>query len=260
MMETAHVLGVPFSLLTIEETADLVKSWLDVKSDSDFPTRSLVTANPEIVMYAQGDSREAAELRSALATADLITPDGIGIVMALRLRGYSVPERVTGSDLTPYLLEYCSSRGYRVFLLGASHRNNAQATENLKNQYPGANFMGHDGYFKEDEVPGVLDEIRAFAPHMLLIGLGLPRQEHFVVRYREYLKVPVTIGIGGVIDIFAGAVKRAPAFWIKIRCEWLYRLLSQPSRWRRQLVLPKFAWIILREKFGKGNSKAGNPG
>lgn len=249
MAREVKVLGIPFSLLSLESTAKLISKWMDDADEPNFQPRQVVTANPEIVMYANQSEHDAVELHNELLAADLITPDGIGIVMALRLQGHLVEDRVTGADLTPLLLQHCAKKGYRVFLLGASESNSQEALLNLSKEYPNVVFQNHHGYFSEDGVGEILEKIVHFKPHLLLVGLGLPRQEHFIARYREYMRVPVSIGVGGVIDIFSGRVKRSPEIWIRLRLEWLHRLLLQPSRLKRQLVLPKFAWIIFKNRW-----------
>jgi N-acetylglucosaminyldiphosphoundecaprenol N-acetyl-beta-D-mannosaminyltransferase len=207
----------------------------------DRQPRQVVTANPEYVMIARQDR----ELASILRAADLITPDGIGTVIAGRLFGANLEGRVTGADMLPRLLEICNQESYRVYALGSKPEANQRALERFAEEYPHAHFAGRDGYFREEDVPGILAEIKQFRPHLLLVGLGMGKQDTFIARYKEELGVPVSIAIGGSLDVFAGTVKRAPLIWQKMHLEWLYRLLKQPSRWRRQLVLPQFALLVL---------------
>lgn len=234
-----EILGVPFSTLTFSETLDLLNN----KLRGDTP-HHIITANPEIVMLGREDSSFMALLHSV----DLITPDGIGAVWASKYYGEAIHDRVTGVELSTGLIEACAEQGLGVFLLGASPQSNTLAIKNLRQRYPRLRIAGQDGYFKEQDVPDVLAAIREFKPALLLVGLGVPRQEHFIAGHKSQLGVPVMIGVGGCIDIFAGVVKRAPKLWQQMRMEWLYRLLSQPSRWRRQLVLPKFVITVLTDK------------
>jgi N-acetylglucosaminyldiphosphoundecaprenol N-acetyl-beta-D-mannosaminyltransferase len=235
-----NILGVPFSTLTFEETVDSLK---DAMTKGD-PPRHIITANPEIIMIAQQDDTVMRLLRQA----DLVTPDGIGAVWASKYYGTKLQGRVTGAELSAALIEFAAEKGLGVFLLGAKPESNRLAVENLRRKYPRLRIAGRDGYFSKEEEGSVLRQVCEFAPSLLLVGLGMPRQELFISKYKQELGVPVMIGIGGVIDILAGTVKRAPKLWQDLHLEWLYRLLSQPSRWRRQLMLPRFVIRVLTDK------------
>ncbi|KEO84039.1 WecB/TagA/CpsF family glycosyltransferase [Tumebacillus flagellatus] len=240
MQNQVHILGVGFSTLTFSQTLQQLKQDLQ----NTIQPRHIITANPEIIMLARSD----AGFKQLLESADLITPDGIGAVWASKYYGEALRERVTGVELSTALIEHCADQGLGVFLLGATPESNRLAVENLRKRYPNLRIAGRDGYFKEHDLPDVLEAVRAFKPNLLLVGLGAPRQELFIAKHKSELGVPVSMGIGGCIDIFAGVVKRAPKLWQKLRLEWLHRLLSQPSRWRRQLVLPKFVITVLTDK------------
>jgi N-acetylglucosaminyldiphosphoundecaprenol N-acetyl-beta-D-mannosaminyltransferase len=232
-----EILGVPFATLSFEET---VEKLIAAMEKGDKP-HHIVTAGPELIMMALNDER----LMNVLRSVDLVTPDGIGAVWASKFYGHPLPGRVTGMELSTAMIEAASRRGWRVYLLGAKPEANRLALEKLRAQYPDLNIAGRDGYFGEEKFAQVIAEVKAFAPHLLLVGLGQPRQEFFIHDHKEQLGVPVMVGCGGVIDVFAGTVKRAPLVWQKLNLEWLYRLLSQPSRWRRQLALPRFVLKVL---------------
>ncbi|TCS69775.1 WecB/TagA/CpsF family glycosyltransferase [Effusibacillus lacus] len=239
---TFDILGVPFSTLSFAETINLLEDWM-----GGAVPRQVVTANPEIVMNA----REDKEMERILQQADLVTPDGIGIVYAAKILGGPIRERVTGADILPPLFRKADREGWTVYLLGASPESNRLAQANLSRLYANLKLTGRDGFFREEEIPALLSDIRAAAPKLLLVGLGLGKQEKFIAKYLQDLQVPLAIGIGGCIDVYAGTVKRAPVLFRKLNIEWLYRLLKQPSRWRRQLALPKFALTVLLKRFGK---------
>ncbi|WP_018132146.1 WecB/TagA/CpsF family glycosyltransferase [Effusibacillus pohliae] len=242
MKDTINILGVPFSTLSFADTIQLIQSWM-----AGSTPRQVVTANPEFVMFV----RENREMQAIVRQADLITPDGIGIVYAARLLGNRRIERVTGADMLPLLFEKANQQGWPVYLLGASAESNRLARQTLSRLYPNIPLAGRDGFFSKAEVPGIIADIRSRQPRLLLVGLGSGKQEKFIADHLQELRVPVSIGVGGCIDIYAGTVKRAPLLWRKLHLEWLYRLLKQPSRWRRQLALPRFAWTVVRERFGK---------
>lgn len=234
-----EILGVPFSTKTFEETY----AQLEQALGGDVPLH-IVTANPEIVMIA----RENQTVRDLLHEADLVTPDGIGAVWASKYYGHAISGRVTGAELSSALIEHCAKQGLRVYLLGAKPESNRLAQKKLREKYPNLQIAGRDGYFGADEEAKVVEEVRQFAPHLLLVGLGMPRQELFISTYKKTIGARVNMGIGGVIDIFAGTVKRAPKLFRDLHLEWFYRLASQPSRWRRQLVLPQFVLTVLTDK------------
>ncbi|ARU60466.1 hypothetical protein CBW65_04800 [Tumebacillus avium] len=235
-----NILGVPFSTLTFDETVARLQTAM---TNGDAP-QHIITANPEIVMIAQQNET----VMRLLHEADLVTPDGIGAVWASQYYGTKLHDRVTGAELSSALIEHAAANGLGVFLLGASQYSNRLAVANLQQKHPGLRVAGHDGYFKDEDTAFILREIKAFGPSLLLVGLGMPRQELFISAHKAELGASVMIGIGGVIDIFAGTVKRAPKIWQNMRLEWFYRLLAQPSRWKRQLVLPQFVITVLSDK------------
>jgi N-acetylglucosaminyldiphosphoundecaprenol N-acetyl-beta-D-mannosaminyltransferase len=242
LLPTVEILGIPFSLLNTAETIDYWKQLIR----SGEP-HHIITANPEAVMMALEDPK----LNQIFHKAAQITPDGIGAVWASRFYGTPIEERVTGADTTQLLLKEAEREGWGVFLLGASPESNELAVRNLQQQFPNLRIAGEHGYFGHD-LSLVLDHIKQFAPQILLVGLGMPKQEYFIAEHLNELKVPLSIGIGGVIDIWSGTVKRAPQWFQEWKLEWLYRLLNDPKRIRRQMALPKFAVKVLSDtRFGQ---------
>ena len=234
-----QVLGMRFDVLTNVEVVEQMLMWIDEKT-----RRMVLTAGPEFVMM----TREVDELRQIARVADLVTPDGIGVVWAARRQGVSVSERVTGVELVQKLLQTADERKspLRVFVLGATEVSLERALHNLEKDYPLHTFAGRNGYFSAKDVPAILSQVEDFKPDVWLVGLGQPRQEYFIHNSLGKLPPCVAIGVGGSIDIWGGTVKRAPKLFQKLNIEWLYRLVSQPSRFRRQLALPRFAWQVLR--------------
>lgn len=205
----------------------------------------VITLNAEIVYKAQFNQK----LRRIINGADLVTPDGIGIVWAGRMLGYDLKERVSGIDLLLSICQAAPAKGWKIYLLGSAPGVAAAAAQSLKERFPGLHVCGtHHGYFHNEEIPALLTDIKQSNPDILFVSLGAPKQEIWIDEYKLDLGVPVSIGVGGSLDVIAGIKNRAPGWMIKLNLEWLYRLLSEPSRWRRQLVLPKFVWVILREK------------
>lgn len=205
----------------------------------------VVTANPEIVMLA----REHQDFRSIVEQA-YVVPDGIGIVYAAKWTNQPIYERVTGVELLEALMAEADRRHWRVYLLGANPDVIRLAAQKLTERYPSACVVGYrDGYFRQDEEEQIVQEIAEKQPHLLFVALGAPRQERWMAKYREQLNASLMMGVGGSFDVISGKVKRAPALWQKLHLEWFYRLMAQPSRWKRQLAIPRFVLTVLREKW-----------
>ncbi|OGC03967.1 hypothetical protein A2276_05050 [candidate division WOR-1 bacterium RIFOXYA12_FULL_43_27] len=187
----------------------------------------IVTPNPEMIVGSQDD----AMLKQILNNADLRLPDGISMVVVSRILGKPLKERVSGID---FLLEATKDKKYKIFLLGSAEDVVKKAAEKL-----GAAGY-HHGYFKEDQA--VISEIKKVRPDILFAGLGGGRQEKWLAKYLKELNVPVCMGVGGSLDVVSGIKKRAPVWIQKLYIEWLYRLIMEPWRWKRQLALPKFLW------------------
>lgn len=239
-----EVCGVPVDCLTMADALRVTEDWIE-KGDHPF---TILAVNPEKVIRAQQDSTLLATLRSS----GLLIPDGIGVIMAMRLLGLGRAERVPGAELMPKLCQRAASKGYTVFLFGASEEVNQQAVAVLRDQYPGIRIIGSQhGYVKEQEMPSVITRINKCQPDLLFVALGSPHQELWMARYLPQLKVKVCQGVGGTFDVIAGRVRRAPKLFRSLHLEWFYRLASNPSRIRRQTALPKFAYRVLKSVFMK---------
>jgi N-acetylglucosaminyldiphosphoundecaprenol N-acetyl-beta-D-mannosaminyltransferase len=202
----------------------------------------VITLNAEMIERAQDNP----DLRALINAADLVTPDGAGVVWASRCLGRPVPERVTGIDLMLELAGEASRAGRRVFLLGAAPGVADEAAERLRARYPGLNLVGTcHGYFSAAETPAIVERVRDAAADILFVALGAPKQEYWIRDNLGDLGVSVAIGVGGSFDVIAGRVKRAPAWMRKLQLEWLGRLVREPSRFRRMLALPRFALRVV---------------
>lgn len=207
----------------------------------------VVTANPEILYRALSDKG----LYETIAQASLVTADGQGVLLAGKLLNQPFKARVTGIDLAEALCATSGERGHKIYFLGGKEGISKKAQMAILRRYPNANIVGeHHGYFKNDIEP-LLAELREKQPDILLVAMGSPYQEEFILRYQKLLNIPVAIGVGGTLDVFSGEVKRAPELVQTLKLEWAYRILSDPKRWRRTLVLPKFVLAILKEKYKK---------
>lgn len=236
----ANILGCQVDMLTVGEGIVRIGELIRMEKPAH-----VITLNAEIVYQAQNDS----ELLEIINDADLVTPDGIGVVWGARQLGYDIKERVTGIDMLLSLCEEAPARAWRVYLLGSAPGVAEEAARQLSLKFPGLNVCGtHHGYFGEEDLPALITEIKSLDPHILFVCLGAPKQEKWIKKYAKQLDVPICVGVGGSLDVIAGQKKRAPAWMIKLNMEWLYRLISEPSRYQRQLVLPKFVALILKNK------------
>lgn len=203
----------------------------------------IVTLNAEMSMQAIEEPRLAA----AIKNCGLVVPDGSGVVWALKRQGVDTP-KVAGVDLVRGMAEQAAQKGHKLFLLGAKPGVAAEAAQALQASYPGLTIAGvRDGYFKPEDEPALFDEIRQAAPDILLVALGVPRQELWIAEHQRALGVPVAMGVGGSFDVFAGRVQRAPEAFQKLHLEWLYRLIQEPWRFQRmQSTLPRFVGEVLK--------------
>ena len=234
-MDTVNILGVHVNKYTMDEAVEKACELLSGEGLS-----MIFTPNSEIILYASNNK----EFTEVLNSADMIIPDGIGVVYGAKILKNPLKERVAGFDLVCNLFPKMAEKKQSVFLLGAKPGVAETAAEKLKEKYPGLVIAGtQDGYFKEDEP--VIEKINAASPDFLMVCIGFPKQENWIYNNREKLNARLAIGAGGCIDVFAGTVQRAPDFYCRHGIEWLYRLVKQPSRFVRMLSLPKFGFKVL---------------
>ncbi|MBV8147855.1 MAG: WecB/TagA/CpsF family glycosyltransferase [Candidatus Eremiobacteraeota bacterium] len=202
----------------------------------------VVTLGTEMVVYAQRD----ASFRDVVNRAALVLCDTIGLLIVARLRGSTLRERVTGVDLIGRICSAASAQGYGVFLLGGSPSVADDAARFLQRTFPALRIRGtHHGYFKDEESPAIAAAIKASGAQILFAGLGFPRQEFWIAEHLAATGCGAALGVGGSLDVLSGKVERAPEAWRRMGLEWLYRLYREPHRWRRQLALPYFIWLVL---------------
>lgn len=235
------ILGVSISNVTMEEAVKKIRDF--VHSDT---FHMVFTPNPEIIMRAKQDKG----LYNVLEEADLVVPDGIGVVIASRIKKTPLPERVAGYDLVQNTMKEARKEGYRYYLFGASPGVSDLAAAKMRQTYPGIQIVGtHDGYFKPEDERQIIRDINASNANILLVALGCPKQEKWIAANRHLLpNVRVAIGVGGSFDVMSGEVKRAPMIFQKLGLEWFYRLLKDPKRIGRMMVLPKFLIQVIFSK------------
>jgi len=213
----------------------------------------VVTLGVEMVMEARRNVRFRALVnRSALSLCDTV-----GILLASRLRRGPLRERVTGVDLIgPLAARSARSGDVRLFLFGAAPGVAERAADALAREHPGVRVVGtRNGYFAPEESAAIARSIAQSGANVVLVGLGSPKQEFWLEEHLAGTGASVGIGVGGSFDVLAGAVVRAPLLLRRAGLEWLYRLVREPARWRRQLALPRFAVAVLREAFSPQGNK-----
>lgn len=234
------IFGIPFSKMSMKETVNYVTERIEANIQTH-----VITANPIMVMSAA----ENASYKEMMLKSDLIVPDGAGIVWAAGKIGNPVAERVTGIELLHELMARGEKNHWKVYLLGTSQEIIEAAAETLQLQYPQVRIVGYrNGFFKADQDAEVVAEIAALQPHLLFVARGADTQEPWIVKHREALGVPYIMGVGGSFDVISGKLKRAPQWVQNVRLEWLFRLLQEPKRLPRMMVLPRFMLKVMRNR------------
>ncbi len=237
------VLGIQFDNITMEEA---VATGVSLAQGEGF--HYVVTPNPEIVNLG----RAMPDYGDILNGADLVLPDGIGILYAGKILKTPLKERVPGIDFATGLLEKLAGTSVKLYLLGAKPGVAEQAAQKLLETYPGLSICGwRDGYFTDSQE--VAAEIRECGAQLVFVCLGAPKQERFIVEYGPQTGARLMLGLGGALDVFSGQVRRAPAGFQKLGLEWFYRLLCQPSRIGRMAKLPLFLGSVMKSRGRRGS-------
>jgi N-acetylglucosaminyldiphosphoundecaprenol N-acetyl-beta-D-mannosaminyltransferase len=235
-----RILGVRVDALTYESLLADIGAFV-----AQGLPHQIATLNPEFVMTAQRD----ADFRDALEGCDLCMADGVGLLWAARRQGHALPERVTGSDGVQLIAERAAQAGWSLYLLGAAPGVAERTAQVLAGCYPGLRIAGtYAGSPDDNDAEGIIALVREASPDILFVAFGAPQQDLWIARHREALRVPVMMGVGGAFDHIAGVRRRAPRWVQRLNLEWLFRLVTQPWRWRRQLALPRFVWAVLWQK------------
>ena len=232
------VLGVGFDNLTMQEAVARGAELLEQEG-----CHYVVTPNPEIVETC----RENPAARDAVNGADLVLPDGVGIIKGARILGTPMKEKTPGIEFAAHLMDEMGRKGKSLYLLGAKPGVAEAAAKRLQEQHPGLRIAGtHDGYFKDDGP--VVEAIAASGADCVFVCLGAPKQELWMAKNGPATGARLLCGLGGSLDVFAGVVERAPKFWSDHGLEWFYRLLHNPSRIGRMMKLPLFLVHVKAEK------------
>lgn len=242
MQEKITILGVPIDNVTVEECGQRTKELIE---KSNKTCKMIVAPNTEFIMQAQKDK----EFFNILKNADFATPDSVGVMIGGRLQKKPFKERIPGQTYFREIFRCSEIEGWTIYLLGGVDDVPYKAKEKLERDFPNAKIVGvHEGFFEKDSEEDVIKEINELMPNVLFVAMGAPRQEKWIYKNKDKLKVDVATGQGGTFDYEAGRIRRAPKFVQKIGLEWLWRLIRQPSRIKRMMVLPIYLIKIIIKK------------
>ena len=235
----AKILGFEVDLYSFQTALDYIIEVSDNKSTQT------VTLNPEMIELGEKNK----EFGDILKNADLVIPDGFGIKLGLKIKGIN-QERIPGIEFSKKLIEYCANNSLPIALIGAKEEIIQNASENLVKEFPNLNIVyKRNGYFTDEDEKDIIAELKTASPKLVLVALGVPKQEIFIKKYLREFNNTIFVGVGGSFDVWSGKVKRAPLFFRKIGCEWLWRLLKEPSRFNRMFpTLPLFLFKVIIEK------------
>ncbi len=246
MRETVKILGVEIDNINLTEAGQITKKLIE---NSHKNCELIVAPNVEFIMTAQKDK----EFFDILNSAKLATPDSVGVEIGAKLQKKPLKQRIPGQAYFRKVLEVGEKEGWTFYFLGGKGDTVQRAIQNVKKQYPNLKVVGsHEGFFEEDSEEDVIQQINQLQPNVLFVAMGAPAQEKWIAHHQHELKVDVAAGQGGTFDYEAGNLKRAPKWIQKLGIEWLWRLILQPSRIRRMIVLPIY---LIKIMFTKDKTK-----
>ncbi len=242
-MERINIHNILIHNVTMQEAVDMIQKWV-----TEDTIHAVFTPNSEIIMQAQRNP----ELKSALNNADLLVPDGAGVVLASKILKTPLKEKVSGFDLAKNTLKASAGKNVSFYILGGQPGVSELAAINIMAEFGKINIKGYThGYFKPEEENNLIEEINKAKPDILLVSLGAPKQELWIYKNMYRLKCKVCIGLGGAIDVFAGKVTLTPEFIRRAGFEWLHRLIREPKRIKRMMDLPRFMILTLKRRFSR---------
>ncbi|MBV8724811.1 MAG: WecB/TagA/CpsF family glycosyltransferase [Candidatus Eremiobacteraeota bacterium] len=238
-MKTLDILGCRVDAIDADEATARIMALA-----REHRTAQIVTLGTEMVVHAQRDER----FRAIVNAATLSLCDTVGVLAVARRRGMPLTARVTGVELVERLCADAASNDLPVYLLGGAPGVAAEAAAALRARFPGLRVAGtRDGFFRDDEAASVAAEVAGSGARVLFVGMGFPRQEYWLAEHLAQARC-VGVGVGGSFDVIADRITRAPRVVRRLGVEWLYRLVREPWRWRRQLALPHFVWLIVLDE------------
>jgi N-acetylglucosaminyldiphosphoundecaprenol N-acetyl-beta-D-mannosaminyltransferase len=250
-VDSIDILGCRLDLLDQDDAIEAI-----LRFAREGAGAQVVTLGTEMVVYAQRDPA----FRAVINDSALSLCDTIGVLTVARRRGAKLDDRVTGVELMERLCQSAAAEGLPVYLFGGTEGVAADAAAILEVSFPGLIIAGtRNGFYTSEEEAGIVETIRNSGARILFVGLGSPRQEMWLARNLRTTGCGAGIGVGGSFDVISGRVKRAPMIWRQLGIEWLYRLIREPHRVRRQLALPYFVWLVVLDRLGVRTQKGTNP-
>jgi N-acetylglucosaminyldiphosphoundecaprenol N-acetyl-beta-D-mannosaminyltransferase len=238
-VQSLEILGCRLDVLDADQATETIIGFAKQHAGAQ-----VVTLGTEMVVYAQSDRR----FRDVVNASALSLCDTAGLLAVARRRGARLRERVSGVELIERICARAVKEGLSVYLMGGSPGVAEEAANALRMHHPGLHVVGTlNGYFLPDESRPIAEAIRDSGADILFAGLGSPRQEFWLAENLPLTSVGVAVGVGGSFDVLSGNVRRAPAMMRRLNAEWLYRLVTEPRRWRRQLALPRFVWLVAKD-------------
>ncbi|MCK5579846.1 MAG: WecB/TagA/CpsF family glycosyltransferase [Candidatus Omnitrophica bacterium] len=247
MTEVVDILGVNISAVNLELAGQEIDRWIQNRQKV-----YVCVAPVSTIMDCQDDP----EYRKIVNNAGMVTPDGMPVVWLGKLSGNKTIQRTYGPDLMRQTCDVGQKRGYRHYFYGGTSDTLQILEQRLKEQFPDINIVGKYSppfrKIQEIEKDTVLEEINSFAPDILWVGLGSPKQDYWMSQHRDKLNVPVIVGVGAAFDFLAGVKPQAPGWMQKSGLEWLFRLCCEPGRlWKRYLIgNARFVYLVIKEKLG----------
>lgn len=204
---------------------------------------NIVSGNPEILYNGMKDDMLK---KSFTSSRTIIIPDGVGTVLASKIKFKPVTEKIAGIEVMDEVLKKCTREGKKVYLLGGKKEVVEKAKDSIEKKHNGINIVGyHDGYFDLENCEKLVDHIVSLEPYAIFVAMGCPRQEIFIENYMDVLPCKIYMGVGGSFDVYAGNTKRAPKIMIDLGLEWLYRVSKEPFRIKRLMSIPKFLFRVV---------------
>ncbi len=244
-MKRLDIMGTRIDNVNMNEAVKMCQSKIDNNEQY-----IIYTPNTEFIMMAKKDD----EFRQLLNKSDLNIPDGVGLIYASKIKKNPLKEKVAGYDLTVNLIKLANEKGLKIYFVGGKPGVAEKAAQKILSEYPNVKIVGaRDGYFKgthlgmqgHEEEKLLIADINDKAPDILFVGFGAKKQESWVEYNKSLLNTKIIVANGGTVDGLAGEVKRAPDIYIKLGLEWFYRLMKEPKRIKRQMLLPQFMLKII---------------
>lgn len=216
-------------------------------NELDFNKKThIISGNSEILYKGLKEEELNLEYNSS---DSIIIPDGVGTILSSKILGNSIKRKIAGIELMDYIIKRSLEENSGIYLLGASYGTVRSCFKHIKNKYKNINLVGFsDGYFDIDNCENLIEKINNSKAKIIFIAMGSPRQEKFIIKYKDKLNCNLFMGVGGSFDIIAGKKKRAPKYLINLNLEWLYRILKEPKRVKRIKYIPAFLFLVLKER------------